>query len=72
METDVYFLCHVCKGITNGTGEFGNPLKTLVLCKQCKKEFTAIKLGKLTPSHGKDLPDRYLYVEQSYGNKFLD
>jgi hypothetical protein len=61
METDVYFICPNCEGITNGKGSNDSPKDQITCCK-CNQNFSAIRIGKLKPWSGKELPERYLYI----------
>ena len=63
MDTEVYFLCPVCNGLTNGTGS-GDP-DDEIFCNKCRQGFSARYIGKLHPYTGKEANDLRLYVEKS-------
>jgi len=64
MDTDVYFICPKCKGLTNGTGSRDTPFDQ-IFCGKCKEGFSSRKIGTLKPYFGKEVQQLPLYAEKT-------
>lgn len=69
MDTEVYFLCPFCNGLTNGKGSGDSD--DLIYCTKCDNSFSAVRIGKLAPWTGKEAPERYLYVTKEWAEKYI-
>ena len=67
MGTEVYLLCNLCNGITEGVGS--GEWRDTIQCKKCGKAQTAKLIGMFDPIENKEV--KRLYVVEDKFNIFL-
>ena len=68
METDVYFLCPKCNGITNGKGN--GDITDLIICNKCGNRFKARLVGNLSIEID-EKDKRWLYLVEEIANVMI-
>jgi hypothetical protein len=67
METEVYLLCKVCNGITEGTGS-GETMRDYIHCKKCGNNIVGTNEGYYQPVGKKQ---KVLYIAEGVYNIYL-
>jgi tRNA(Ile2) C34 agmatinyltransferase TiaS len=65
METDVYFLCPQCNGITNAKGN--GDITDLITCNKCGNKFKSRLIGNLSIELDRN-DIRWLYLIEDIAN----
>ena len=68
METDVYFLCPDCKGITNGKGN--GDITDIIICTKCGNRFKSRLIGNLSIDIDEN-DKRWLYFVEDIANVII-